>query len=436
MTSLINNSSIQIKPAHLRGELAAPPSKSQTMRALLWASMADGISHIERVLPSPDTQAMVRACRALGAKIELNDDVATVFGVAGRPKPQGQVIDAGNSGQVLRFIPPLAALSEQSITITGDHSIRHNRPVRPLLEGLTQLGAECSSHQGYAPITVRGPIQSGTITVDGADSQPISGLIMAATFLSEQTRILVSNPGEKPWVGLTLSWLDRFGLSYQHRDFSDYLIDGGAKVKGFNYTVPGDFSSIAFPVVAALLTGAELTVNNVDMNDAQGDKQLITVLKQMGADIDIDADRQRLQVRGGHPLTGRIIDVNEMIDAVPILAVVGCCARGETRLINARVARQKESDRLKTMTVELSKMGADIVELPDGLVIRPGKLKSCDQLFSHFDHRVAMALSVAALLADSASIINDVSCVSKSYPQFFSMLQQLGVKVDGCFDRL
>lgn len=421
----------QIRKSTLHGSLTIPPSKSQTMRALLFAMMAKGQSTIYNYLPSPDTNAMLAACRHLGAEVTIFPDRIEIFGNDAALKAPEREIHAGNSGIILRFIAAIASLSTDPVLITGDHSICHQRPVKPLLEGLTQLGASAISVRGngYAPIRIQGKIKAGTAILSGEDSQPVSALLIAALFGDGPVQLEVLNPGEKPWVGMTLSWFDRLGASYQNRDFTYYRIEGNHRYAGFSYSVPGDLSSAAFPIVAALVTKSELALNNVDLSDAQGDKALITVLQEMGAVIDYNPTQQQLTVRRAQaPLQGLSLDINSYIDAIAVLAVMGCFAEGVTELRNAAVARTKECDRIHCLALELRKMGAKIEELDDGLRISSFVLHGAD-LDSHNDQRLAMALTVAALGAEGKSTINGAEWTTKTFPGFFDQLKALGANI-------
>ncbi|MCH9757378.1 MAG: 3-phosphoshikimate 1-carboxyvinyltransferase [Gammaproteobacteria bacterium] len=412
----------------LSGTLSSPPSKSHTLRALLFASLATGQSRIQNILESPDTIAMIDACQQLGATVKQTNQLVEVTGVAGQPRAPDNVIDAGNSGQVLRFVGAIAALTDAYTVLTGDHSVRFNRPVKPLMKGLSDLGATCISTKNdfHAPLIIKGPIRPGHAVIQGEDSQPVSGLLIASAFLKGETNIEVKHPGEKPWVGLTLAWFDRLGIQYKHDNFEHYTMAGHAIIDGFDYTVPGDFSSIAYPIVAAIITQSQITIDNIDMNDAQGDKKIINTLINMGANITIE--KNRITVHPSGVLKACTIDVNDMIDALPILAVVGCYAKGTTHLINAGIARKKESDRLKTITEELKKMQADITETEDSLIIKGTSLKGA-VLKGHDDHRIAMALSVAALGTHSPSTLLGVHCIAKSYPNFYDAMTSLGCAI-------
>lgn len=418
----------RIKPSALQGAVEVPPSKSQTMRALVFGMLGAGKTVVHRPLDSPDVDAMIDGIRLLGA--DVNTEGGSIE-VVGNLRPAENVIDAGNSGLVLRLLGAVGALTSGYTVITGDHSIRHLRPVQPLLDGLTQLGAFAVSakEDGTAPIILKGPLKGGTALVDGADSQPISGLLIASAFTPAKTELFVANPGEKPWVSLTLNWFDRLGISYQNDGFEKFIIPGHAAISGFEYTVPGDLSSAAYPIAAALITDSELTLTNVDIDDLQGDKHLIFQLQKMGAKIEIDKERKMITVSKGSHLKGAKIDVNNFIDSLTILSVIGCFAEGITEIVGGKIARNKESDRIHTVVAELKKMGAQIHEKEDGVVIEHSPLHGA-ALESHADHRMAMSLAVAGLGAKGESVIQDVGCVSKSYPPFFEHLKQLGAKIE------
>lgn len=419
-----------IEPSHLAGHLRVPPSKSHTLRAILFAALAKGVSTIQDVLSSPDTRAMIEAVRFLGAHTSFEVDTLTVHGVAGQPHAAEDVIQCGNSGQVLRFIGALAGLIPHYTVLTGDHSIRHNRPVQPLLTALHQLGAFAVSSRGdgYAPILIQGPLTKQTATLDGQDSQPVSGLLIAGAFAPHPIELYVTNPGETPWIDLTLDWFKRLGIRYQAKGYTWYRMEGSSQIQGFHYQVPGDFSTAAFPIAAALLTHSELTLHRIDMEDVQGDKALIPTLERMGAEFLINPTHRTLTVKRGARLKGIRIDLNNFIDALPILSVIGCFAEGKTEIVNAAIARKKESDRISSIATELKKMGARIEERPDGLTIHASPLHGAS-LQSYQDHRIALSLSIAALAATGSSILSGVECIEKTYPQFASAFQAIGAKI-------
>ena len=422
----------QIYPSSVRGILSPPPSKSHTLRSLLFASVATGESCISGLLDSPDAHAMKQACMQLGAvMLEESESQISIRGIGGRPQLARDVIHSGNSGQVLRFVSAIASLSSGYTVITGDESVRLQRPIMPLMEGLRGLGGFCAANEDHPPLIVRGPLSPGVTSLDGADSQPVSALLIAGSLLQGTTEIHVRNPGELPWVELTLSWLTYLGVEWENESYHRLRVHGRGGFSGFSYTVPADFSSLLYPVAAAIVTRSMVSLENVDCNDVQGDKQVLTWLQEMGAAIQIESEQRRVTVLAGSQIRGREIDVNPCIDAVPLLAVLACFAKGKTRLYNAAIARKKESDRLSAITLELRKMGAQIFETEDALEITPALLHGA-VVESHCDHRIVMALSVAALAAYGPSQVQGAEWVRKSYPGFFADLESIGVRMLKC----
>lgn len=419
-----------VRKSILTGDIAVPPSKSQTLRAILFGMLAHGTSSIHHYLPSTDAQAMIEACRLFGATLEVSPAHIQITGIGGRLEYAEDVIHAGNSGIVLRFCAAVGALAKHPVVITGDYSIRHQRPMKPLLDGLRQLGVSVESMRGddFAPVIIRGPIKPGRTLLNGQDSQPVSALLIACAFAGVPVEIDVQTPGEIPWIKLTLNWFDKLGIEYEQHDFRRYRLQGNSRCQGFEYHVPGDMSSAAFPIVAALVTQSEVTLHNVDMHDAQGDKELINVLRQMGAHIDIDAGAKTLHVKGGRPLHGVKVDINDFVDAITILAVAGCFTEGETHIYNAAVAKQKECNRIQCIAGELRKMGADIAETEDGLRVRKSPLKGA-HVHSHHDHRMAMSLAIAGMGAEGETGISSVECVAKTFPSFLQDFQALGADI-------
>lgn len=427
LPNTLAHQSVHVQKSVLSGNLFIPSSKSHTIRAILLAAFAKGTSLIHYPLTSPDSDCAIQAARQFGAKVISTSTGFAIQGVAGYPLTPSNVIDAGNSGQVLRFVSALAALTDGYTVITGDASIRSNRPIQPLLDGLKGLKAWAVStrENGYAPLIVKGPLQAGQTQLEGQDSQPVSALLMAASFAEGQTEIRVQKAGEKPWLALTLSWLDRLGVSYTQHNLEHFIIQGKRIRSAFEVTIPGDLSSLAFPLAAALVTKSEILIQQVDLQDVQGDKALVFLLQQMGACLEIDPLHRHLKVLTQGQLKGQIIDVNDFIDAVPILAVLGCFAEGETQIIRASIARQKECNRLACITTELKKMGASIEETEDGLKIKHSQLQGAC-VNSHEDHRIAMSLIVAGLGAEGQTEVQGIECISKSYPTFIEDLKKIG----------
>lgn len=422
----------RVLPSSLAGKVTLPSSKSHTLRSLVFAALSHESSSIIDPLPSPDTDAMISALALLGVPIQKEPGRLSVKGLGGIFKQAEDVIDCGNSGQVLRFIGALSGLMPHYTILTGDASIRSRRPALPLLSALEQLGAFATSSRGngLAPLIIKGPWTHQKARLCGADSQPVSGLLIAAAFHSQPTQFFVDNPGETPWIDLTLSWLDRFNIPYARNGYTFYEIQGNATMQGFSYQVPGDLSTAAFPTAAALITRSDLTIDNIDLTDVQGDKQIFPILEAMGACFLYDSKKKQLQVFGSRStLAGGCIDINPCIDALPILSVLGCFCTHPLTLVNGRIARQKESDRIYAICKELKKMGASIEEQEDGLTVCPSSLKGT-LLETHADHRIALSLSMAALGADGPSVLEGMECTRKTYSSFLADFQNLGAQIE------
>ena len=411
----------------LSGKLSISPSKSHTARAILFSMLSSKKSTIRNYLPSPDSEAMMRAISVFGSKIDRSDKELIIQGAF---SSTDQIIDAGNSGQVLRFVAAMAALLPSTTLLTGDQSLCSRRPISPLLKALNELGANAKSIRGngYAPISIQGPIKPGVCRLCGKDSQPVSALLMATSFLDSPSEIFVDNPKETPWIDLTLFWLTKLGAKIIHKNYHYYRIEKGVNYSEIDCIIPADFSTAAFPIAAALVTKSSLKIEGLDPNDVQGDKSLIEIFQNMGAKISW-TDEDILFVEQTEELEGIPIDVDQCIDALPILAVVGCFAKGKTTLYNGEIARKKESDRIECIAKELRKMGANIEERSDGLLIYESPLFGAT-LETYKDHRLALALSVAALGAKNASVIQDSQCVDKTYLSFVTDFQKIGADIE------
>jgi 3-phosphoshikimate 1-carboxyvinyltransferase len=257
-------------------------------------------------------------------------------------------------------------------------------------------------------------------------------MLIASAFARGPSEIFVEQVGEIPWISLTLDWMKRVGIPYTHNGFSHYRLPGDAEIEAFTYRVPADFSSLLYPIGAALITSSELTIHELDFSDTQGDKKVLTYLQEMGASLDVDQSRRLVHVRRGGALRGMAIDLDTCIDALPLLAVLGCYAEGVTTLRGGRSARYKESDRIASTAQELRKMGAVIEEKPDGLVIHHSPLQGAS-LFAHADHRLALSLAVAGLgVRRGPTLIRGVEYADKSYPGFCAALQSLGGNISLC----
>jgi 3-phosphoshikimate 1-carboxyvinyltransferase len=296
--------------------------------------------------------------------------------------------------------------------------------MKGLLDSFSQLGARVVSAEGKCPLTIHGPVRGGRTTADGTTSQFLTALLFSLPMAEGNSEVSLEFLNEKPYIDITLSWLDTLGIKVEHSaDYLHWHIPGGQRVKSFCRVIAADFSTAAFPLVAGVIAGDGVAIRNLDFNDVQGDKKVFSYLEEMGAELEHCSGL--LKIVPDRPLTGKVIDLNETPDALPIMAVAACNASGETRLVNAPQARVKEADRIACMTRELAKMGAGVEELPDGMVIRGGKLHGAE-VESYGDHRIAMALAVAGLTAEGETVINDAECASVTYPAFIKDFSRLG----------
>ena len=416
-----------VKKSVLNGEITIPASKSHTIRAVVIASLASGKSILHNPLDSADSQASVNACRAMGAKISQNEDWE-IEGFAGKPKTPGSEIDLLNSGTSANLIAGVAALAQGPTVLTGDESLR-SRPFAPILKALNDLGAsaESVSGDGKAPLKISGFLKGGSTEIDGMNSQPVSSLLISCALASGDSEIFVPNLHEQPYVKMTMQWLDEQGISYSESKMERFKVKGNQSFNSFEKTIPADFSSATFPLCAAAISPeSSVLLKGLDMNDAQGDKDVANMLKKMGAKISVGEEGIRVT---GSKLQGAELDLKNAPDALPALAVVGCFAEGETRLVNVAHARIKETDRISTMVSELKKMGANAEELDDGLVIQKSDLHGA-KLSGHSDHRVVMALSIAGMNASGQTEVDTAEAVKVTFPPYFDLMKGLGAKME------
>jgi len=422
---VINKMNIIITPTKgLCGSVPAPPSKSCTHRAIIIAALSKGCSSITSALLSADTKASIAACKAFGAKIELKRNKIIVEGVAGKPQKPDKQIDVANSGTTLRIMTAVASLCSGWVTLSGDASIR-KRPMQPLLAALGELGALTSSSGGLPPVKVSGPIRGGVCRIRGdVSSQFISALLIAAPLARGDTRIeVVGSTFSKPYIGLTLQAMAEAGVSVEQKDFG-FQIAGGQTYSAKDYVVEGDYSSAAFILAAAAITKSEAAATNLRSDSLQGDRKIIEILEKMGCRLAVGEDRVRMLA--GSALKGVELDMSETPDLVPITAVLGCFAAGETLIRNVAHLRFKESDRLRAMATELAKMGAAIEEGSDFLRIKGGAPLQGGRLCGWNDHRIVMALSVAAVGAEGRTTIDSAESIDVSYPGYVAAMNELG----------
>ena len=466
-----------VTPHVFNAAITVPPSKSHTIRRLFMAALTDGVSHIEGPLYSLDTQSCAGVCRVFGAEItEERDSLGNFTGWTVHGKKPGagvnsktakkskitedsttadfsRTADAGNSGTTLFFAIAAAALFSRPFTFTGDRQTER-RSAGPLLDALAALGAKVTSKNGCVPITVRGPWKGGAAALPCVTSQYLSAMLIAAPLAPKGTITEIDVPllNEKPYVEMTLSYLKSqllYGDSGNFKisgsgDFSHFKIRGGCVYNPVNGPVPGDFSSASYPAAAAVLSGGKAVLQGLNPGDTQGDRIFFDHLKQMGCNVNWEQQNGNWQVtvfRDG-ALKGGVFDLNAAPDLLPIMAVLGAFAAGETELVNAAHARIKETDRIAVMAGELTKLlaGCDnfyCEEKPGGLFIRGigGSARNAGarkknrpgiSLDGHGDHRVVLALACAVMgmSAETGPVaIIGAEAADVSYPGFLELLR-------------
>ncbi len=427
-----------VRRSRIKGEVIAPPSKSYTHRAIAIASLAKK-SDIFYPLISGDTKATINAAKCFGATVEVEQArKITIEGTEGSPRTPEDVINAENSGTTLRFFTAISSLCEGVTVLTGDASLR-KRPNLPLLKSLNDLGSEAFSTKGdgTAPIVVKGRLKGGETTIDASiSSQFISALLIACPLAEKNSYILASNLTSVPYMRMTTEVLEKAGVevpfSRSSNDYS-FQVEGGKRYELRRFMVPGDFSSSSYLLATAAITDSELKIRNL-FPSAQGDSRIVEILKEMGAEIRWNKEKGIVEVKGAKDATlkGIKVDMRENPDLVPTIAVLAAVAEGTTEITGVAHLRYKETDRLMFLTEELKKMGARIEEKEDGLLIEGEKNKELKaaKVYSHEDHRLAMALCIAALSASGETVIAGAECVKISYPSFFEDMLNLGADMN------
>lgn len=425
---------LKVSKSSLQGEVVVPGSKSHTIRAVVLSLMAKGTSVIRNPLISDDTESALFASKKLGAKFtdSIEDGVLVwkIKGTGGKiTNPDDEIIFLGNSGTSLRLLAGLVSTTDLKISFDGDSSLR-GRLMAPLISSIKKLGGRVSySEGGKCPLAIKGPILGGETILECKSSQFLSALLFAAPLAQKDTTIHVVNLNERPYVDITVEWLKFLNIDFTYeKDYSLFNVKGGQSYKAFTRTIPADFSTSLFHLVAAAVTDSKISLKGLDFSDNQGDKEVFEIMKKMG--MTIEELSSKINVFREDVLIGdRIIDMNNIPDALPIMAVAACFARGKTILNKAPHARIKECDRISAMTQELKKMGAKISELDDGLVIEGSKLHGA-VVNGHGDHRVIMALAVAGMATDGETVVENAADYSVTYPNFLRDFKQLGAKIE------
>lgn len=431
---------VLLSPGRLEGNLQAPPSKSASHRMILCAALSalcgNGDCFVGPLAPSQDITATLEAVQAMGVQArQEGNDVRLSAGK--KPALAGNAllpIDCGESGSTLRFLIPIAAALGLPVLFTGKGRLPQ-RPIGLYKELLPLHGVSCET-EGGLPFSVRGKLASGFYELPGnISSQFITGLMLALPILEGESEIYLTSPLQSAsYVDMTVSALRSFGVTIFPTG-NGWRIPGGQQYASGSYTVEGDWSQAAFFLAAGALSpasGKGVCVSGLLRDSLQGDKEIFSLLSRFGAkafEKKVPGSETTLfccRPPAEGSLSGIEIDASQIPDLVPILAVIGAFAKGETRIFHAERLRIKESDRLAAMAEGLSRMGADITETSDGLFIQGGKVLQGAVLRGWNDHRIVMSLSIAALSAQGQTQITDPGSIRKSFPDFFTRYNALG----------
>ena len=403
--------------------ITVPGSKSYTHRIFIAAALANGISTVDNALESDDTRLTLGALVQMGATTDSSRPVV-IGGFGGRPHPSVEPLYLGNSGTSIRLLIGIAALGEGRYRLTGTERMGQ-RPIADLLEGLAQIGVptRCEQIGGCPPLTIDGGRITGrNLKIKCSESsQYLSALLLMAPCTSRGLDIIVDgDPVSKPYIDMTVDIMDRFGIAVVRNGYHRFTVAGGQSYQPGTYTVEPDCSQASYFWGAAAITGKAVKVKALNQDTRQGDIRLVRVLEEMGCTVSREPDG--ITVTGGR-LKGVTVDMGDMPDMVPTLAVVSAFAQGDTVISNVAHLRGKESNRLLAVATELGKMGIAAQCQETGIVITGGTPKGAE-IETYNDHRIAMSFAMAGLKTPG-TIIQNPGCVEKSFPEFWNVLETL-----------
>jgi 3-phosphoshikimate 1-carboxyvinyltransferase len=410
-----------VEPSAIKGKIKAPSSKSMTQRAIAAALLADGQSIIYNPSYCDDSLAAMSIAVGLGARVEPQVNELKINGSVVLKEPK---LNCGESGLAIRMFSPIAALYPTEITMVGANSLK-KRPMVMIEEALNQLGVKCTSSSGFLPLTIHGPLTGGSCEIDGSlSSQLLTGLLMALPLAANDSEVRVRNLKSKPYIDMTIQILKSFGIKIANNDYKIFHITGNQKYIPNVYTVESDWSGGAFLLVAGAING-NISVQGLSTESKQSDMAIINVLEKAGAVVKINEENIEISKS---ELKSFEFDATESPDLFPPLVALASYCNGTSKIRGASRLIYKESDRAKALKDEFGKMKIEIEIKDDVMFVTGGKPQGA-RVESYEDHRIAMALAVAALGAAGRVYIRDSQCVAKSYPGFFDDLRLLGAVV-------
>jgi 3-phosphoshikimate 1-carboxyvinyltransferase len=413
----------KVEKSKISGQIVCPPNKSYSHRAIFLASLAGKNSTVENVLFSADTMATIETCKKFGAEIEIKDSTIIVKNPIkiGTKVPE---INTENSGTTIRIASGIASLFSEEIILTGDSSLQ-KRPMQPLLDALTSIGAQCDSTDGKPPIKIKGKITGGDVKIPGNfSSQFISALLITAPLTEKGINLTIEgNLVSKPYLDATIATMRKFGVSVQTLIPYKRYNTSPQIYKQSTFTVPIDFSSLALLLSATVLNGEDVIIKGNIGNLPQGDEVFIDILEQLGVSITIEEDQ--IKIKSPEKLNGGKFDLSNSPDLLPPLAILALNSSAPIEIFNVKHARLKETDRIAIVSRELVKLGIKIQEKEDGLILESTEKISGANLNSEEDHRLFMAFCIAGMYVGDCTV-TDPESVKVSYPNFIEEMNRMG----------
>ena len=424
---------VKIKPKKLGGTIPIPPSKSYSHRAIIAAALATSnkdkeVSRIDNLKYSVDITTTTEIMENWGANIEIGEDFEIIKGNSGIVNPKDEYTQCNESGSTIRFLIPIGLSSNNKIVFDGKGKLVE-RPLDSYYKIFDEQGIKYSNNNGWLPLNVDGQLKSGKYEIEGnISSQYITGLLYALPLLNGDSELKINKTLEsKGYIDLTLEILEMSGIKVENNNYKSFFIKGNQKYNPFDYVIEGDYSQVAFWIVAGIL-GSEIKCLHVKKDSLQGDREIIEIVQRMGANVEIFDDYIIVKPSQTY---GTVIDISQCPDIGPILTVLAALSKGETKIINAERLRIKESDRITSIKTELNKLGANVEEVGDSLVINGvERLTGSTELSAWNDHRIAMSLAIASIKCDEEIIIDGAECVRKSYPHFWEDFKKMGGDVE------
>jgi 3-phosphoshikimate 1-carboxyvinyltransferase len=417
----------KIEKSKIKGQINCPSNKSYTHRGIFLASLAGNNSKVKNVLLSADTKATIEACKKFGAVIEvINSDIIVKESIKiGTNVPE---INTENSGTTIRIAIGIASLFSEEIILTGDASLQ-KRPMQPLLDALSSIGAKCISTDGKPPVKIKGSVVGGNVRIPGnLSSQFISSLLICAPLTKNGINLTIDGDlVSKPYLDATIASMRKFGVSVQTLiPYKKYSVLPQI-YKNSTFTVPIDFSSLALLLSFTVLNGEDVVIKGSMGNLPQGDEAFINFLEQLGVSVIIE--NNEIKIKSPEKLKGGRFDLRNSPDLLPPLAILSLISANPIEIVNVKHARLKETDRIAILARELPKIGINVEEKEDGLILKSSNKLTGAKLDSENDHRLFMAFCIVGTYIGNC-IVTDSKSVEVSYPNFIEEMNRLGAKIE------